>query len=381
MSKGEKIFTLEETLINKFMKKKIQLPKYLIQHLIPDQKLTLLASAGGVGKTQVTSQLSFSVATGEKFLGKFEVNKMGKVLIISTEEDRSEIAQRIKQIETHHLNSIDDPEERKAEKKRIRKLLKKNIRVAYVGADPSFVLSPDENDINRCRILRFCKQELKSPPSLIVIDNQSQLMLGEHNSASAAAIYMRQLVSIMKEVGCAIINLAHTNKASARLKLDQRLSAESLLGSASYINIPRLVLTMTRVKAGEVVIPEHPKPRQIVAIKAAKTNIGGVLEEIIFMNRCSDGVLDYLPLPQSSPDFEYLKIMKFVEENEGMNQSNLSRLLIEEEMLTKNESINLLKRAVNQSYLRIEKGENNAKLYYVNKSKLKELTKTLKEAA
>jgi hypothetical protein len=66
--------------------------------LLPRGKAGILASAGGVGKTQLLVQLAISIVVGRNWLGHFEVDpdaRKGSVLLALAEEDQDEVHRRI----------------------------------------------------------------------------------------------------------------------------------------------------------------------------------------------------------------------------------------------------------------------------------------------
>jgi hypothetical protein len=58
-------------------------------------RVSLLAAAGGVGKTYALVQLALAIATGTPWLGTFQVPRKGRVLLALAEEDLDEIRRRL----------------------------------------------------------------------------------------------------------------------------------------------------------------------------------------------------------------------------------------------------------------------------------------------
>ena len=380
MSKKDSIFNLKNTSIKKLINKTFSPVKFLIMFLIAAKKLISLVSAGGVGKTQIAMQLAFSIMTGEPFLGYFEVRQTGTVLIICTEETKRELVARLKIILNHHLCKIEDEEFRRTEKKRLKKLLKEHTRISYVGADESFCLSPDDQiPTSSTRVKKFCNEKLATPPKLIIIDNQSQLMLGEHNSTSAAALYMKKCVAICSETSAAVLNLAHTNKSSEGNDLEARLSAQSMLGSASFINIPRIIITMARLKATDKVeIPDSVDMADVIALKVSKSNVANTLKETIFLKRCPDGVLELMSVRELAPEQEFVEVANIIQNNAGINQKALRNEIMKELAKSKTGAMNLLQRACESKFVIPGKGKkNNACTYSIDQDKLNELIATI----
>jgi len=376
MPSKDPIFNLKNTSIKKILNKPFQSAKFLVKFLIAAMKLISLVSAGGTGKTQIAMQLAFSVITGEPFLGIFDVLETGTVLIICTEETKEELVARLNLILNHHLQKIEDENIRESEKERLVELLKNNTRISYVGADENFCLYPDDNvPTSTARVKKFCNEKLTNPLKLIIMDNQSQLMLGEHNATSAASSYMKKCVALSVETGSAVLNLAHTNKNSETFDLETRLAPQSLLGSVSYINIPRIIITMALLKTTDkVTLPDSVNRADVVAMKVAKSNIANTLKETIFLKRCHDGVLELISVQELAPEQEFIEIMNIIQNNPNINQSALVDEIMKELGKSKTAANNLLQRACDLNFINATKSKkNNACIYSFDNVKRDEL--------
>ncbi len=65
------------------------------QGVLPLGRVGMLAAGGGVGKSWALIQLALSVATGKDWLGTFEVNEPGAVLLALGEEEAQEVWRRL----------------------------------------------------------------------------------------------------------------------------------------------------------------------------------------------------------------------------------------------------------------------------------------------
>jgi hypothetical protein len=380
-AKKDPIFNFKRTSIEKLISKPVKPVNFLIQFIIAAAKLISLVSAGGTGKTQIAMQMAFSIMTAEPFLGIFEVFGPGVVLIICTEETKQELVARLKTILEHHLAKIEDEEKKESERERLTNLLKERARISYVGTDENFCFYPDESSPSSTqRVKRFCYEELEDSVKMIIIDNQSQLMLGEHNSTSAAALYMKKCVALAKDTNATVLNLAHTNKSSETNDLEVRLAAQSLLGSVSYINIPRMILTMTRLKATDkITLPESIKLSDVVAMKIAKSNLGNTLVETIFLRRCVNGVLELISVQEFLQEQEFIEITKIIEANPTINQTSLIEEIMKGLGKSKRAAANLLNRCVDMEIVLLDRQtKNNACLYTFDKEKRQELYEQIK---
>jgi hypothetical protein len=73
-------------------------PEFLVNGLIEKNSLNILSAESGIGKTLLAFALAKSLVTGEKFLGKFEIKKKCKVLIVDEENSKPHLRERIEKM-------------------------------------------------------------------------------------------------------------------------------------------------------------------------------------------------------------------------------------------------------------------------------------------
>jgi len=102
--------------------------------VLPLGRVGMLAAGGGVGKSWALVQLALSVATGREWLGTFQVDKPGAVLLALGEEEAEEIRRRLYQ--AVRLLGLTEDE---------RTLAAKNIvALPLCGKQAALTFSPDE---------------------------------------------------------------------------------------------------------------------------------------------------------------------------------------------------------------------------------------------
>jgi len=74
--------------------------RFIIDQIMPVPGVAMIAGATGLGKSAIALNGAYSVATGTKFLGRFDCQK-AKVLYVQTELSRTLLAERIRSIGTH----------------------------------------------------------------------------------------------------------------------------------------------------------------------------------------------------------------------------------------------------------------------------------------
>lgn len=86
-----KLLTFEE-----FMSKNmLEEMNWMVEGWVPDRTILFVVAAPESWKTWITFDLAMSVATGEKFLGKYDVKRPGPVIIIQQEDFAGQTAQRL----------------------------------------------------------------------------------------------------------------------------------------------------------------------------------------------------------------------------------------------------------------------------------------------
>ena len=79
-----------------FVNTKMKEYKYLIENVLVQKGITLVASTDGVGKSLLASQLGLSLTTGSPFMGYFPILKTAPVMLIQFELEDEELQRRVK---------------------------------------------------------------------------------------------------------------------------------------------------------------------------------------------------------------------------------------------------------------------------------------------
>lgn len=210
---------------------------WAVADMLPHGHVTLLSANGGVGKSTVALQMAVAVATGTEFLG--QESTQGRVLVFSAEDGDAILHARLAHIAAAAGTTL-----------------------ASLAAHMTVL------DATRCeptmwseagptaRLSWLAERAAQERPSLLIIDNASDVFAAGENDRARVRGFMRCLNVIAATTGAAVLLLAHVDKASVRgLVSADTLSTFS--GSTAWHNSARSRLAMTR--EGEMVSLRHEK--------------------------------------------------------------------------------------------------------------------------
>ena len=215
---------------------------------MPARTTTLLSANGGVGKSNLSLQLAAAVALGRPFLGLDTLP--GKVLLLSAEDETRTVHFRLGNICSDLGVSLADLEGK---------------LVAYDLTQSDCVLWREGGVTPRMQWLSDVVEQHQ--PSVVVIDNASDVFNANENDRAEVRGFMRALNSIAHHSGAAILLLAHVDKASVRMGAGQDTNS-TFSGSTAWNNSARSRWAMTRDND------------RVVSLRHEKCNLGPLQEEI-----------------------------------------------------------------------------------------------------
>jgi RecA-family ATPase len=217
---------------------------------LPRGKVGILAAAGGAGKTMALVQLALSVATGEQWLGEYDVppSERGHVLLALGEEDAEEVHRRLH----YAFRAIwpeDTPGNAQARDEAAR-LAHERITVLPLAGQPVGFVATDRatREVSTTlaheqlvRLLTDAGHEW----SLVVLDPLSRFAGADTESDAAAATRFIQAVEALVDVPGrpTVLLAAHTTKNS-RKGDDNPNDATAVRGSSALTDGARWAMTM-----------------------------------------------------------------------------------------------------------------------------------------
>lgn len=217
-------------------------PTFIWEGLIPANHVTLLAAHGGTGKSLVALLLAVSVAMD---LPLFNVpTRQGPVVFFSGEDDGPLLRHRLRSIcDRMSINPVD--------------LDGKLHLIDATAHDPVLFSQPDRSKSGTTPTydaLRAYVREVK--PVLLILDNASDVFAGSEIDRTAVRAFMRHAALLGRDVGAAVLLLAHVDKTTSRGSGPK--NTEGYSGSTAWSNSARSRLFMSRAEDGSITL-EHQK--------------------------------------------------------------------------------------------------------------------------
>ena len=166
---------------------------FLIDKLIPEKSIIVLAGQSGVGKSMLSLNMSIAVATGTDI---FE-NKSHQSNVIYIDEENRTV--RCKERLRKQLRAMDLNPDRV--KNRLKFLISKNLKIG------------SEQQVNNCFSLKDIEEYIKNyKPKLIILDSLIRFFLGDENSSSDTRHIFDALKMFTEKYDISFIVLHHLGK-------------------------------------------------------------------------------------------------------------------------------------------------------------------------
>ena len=318
-------------------------PSFVWDGLVPADHVTLFGAHGGTGKSMIALQLCVAVAAGLPLFGI--PTRQGPAVFFSGEDGADLLRWRLRFI--CEQIGVDA-----AELASGLHLIDATERDPVLFAESQAGGRRTNRTTPTYDALRAFLVEHK--PALVVIDNASDVFGGNEIDRASVRAFMRSLGLLGREVGAAVVLLAHVDKGTSRGGFGS--NTEGYSGSTAWNNSARSRLFMSRDKAGDLTL-EHQK-----------SNLGKLHEPIRLI--WPEGGLPQLdeqfgPVVQGIADRNHERsllklIYEFTQRGEFVSTATTSRthaakLLRHEpaypDRLKDNEVFDLLRRAERAGYL------------------------------
>ena len=189
-----------------------------------------LIAPGGTGKSSFALTIGCSVAAGQDLLG-IGLRESTNVMVLSYEDDISEIKRRYKALCTAHKLEFSD-----------HALFLPKFRFQLFKLEGS---QPEATDFVSGLVEHLKEQQI----NLLIIDPLSAVNPADENSNSAMAKIIRELSSMAQDADCAVLLVHHTRKISKGERV--KGNAESSRGAKALSDGCRVVTTLSAMSPGE----------------------------------------------------------------------------------------------------------------------------------
>jgi len=200
--------------------------RYVVNHILPRQNVTLLGGHGGSGKSLLALVLAAHCAAGKDWGGLSVMQS--KILFLSLEDPADLVRLRLRRIVAEYALSAE--------------AIESGITIAD-GTDGA-TLAHEASELGT-RSLRFTKafdelRELSSGHGLIVVDNASDAYGANENDRQMVRAFMSALARLAREHDAAVLLLAHIDKNAAKFGS----AGNSYSGSTAWHNSARSRLAL-----------------------------------------------------------------------------------------------------------------------------------------
>lgn len=168
---------------------------WAIEDILYDESLTLLAGFAGKGKSILSLEIAKAVASGQFFLGRFKVNRTGKVLIIDEENSPADI----------HSRFLD---------------MKINPKLPICYCSFQSIKLDDDNCF--AALQETIERE---KPVLVIVDSLVRIHRGRENESDSMAPVMERLRAIVN-MGTNVLVIHHHRKGAGAVEERVRGSSD-----------------------------------------------------------------------------------------------------------------------------------------------------------
>lgn len=233
--------------------------RYVVDHLLPRQNVTLMGGHGGSGKSQLSMILGAHCTSGKEWAGLDVIQ--GRVLVVSLEDPADLVRLRLRRIVAEYGLSADA------------------IEAGFTIADGTdgVTLAHEATELGTRRLVltpAFDQlRDLAAGYSLIIVDNVSDAFMANENERHLVRTFMQGLARIAREHDAAVLLLAHIDKNAAKFGA----AGNSYSGSTAWHNSARSRLALVENDG-------------IVELRHEKANLGRKIDPI-HLTWTDDGVL------------------------------------------------------------------------------------------
>lgn len=229
---------------------------WVVENLIPESGLTILASSPGCYKSYLSQYLSLCVAQGFLFLGQFHVIQ-GTVIYIDEENGEVLLIKRFDQlIKGHEVKEVPD-----------------NVQIVVFQG---LKLDTDEGKAILTRLIE------EYQPILVVLDSMVRLMEGEEDKARDVRVVFDNIKMVMKEHKVAFVILHHLRKDSRKRGGDMG----DLRGSSDFPAMSDVILLLSPSGKASIKVTmvknRYIPLTEVQPFQVSITNPGGFEDSIHF---------------------------------------------------------------------------------------------------
>jgi hypothetical protein len=277
------LFDLADARIDSFLRTPPPPMRWVLEGFLPLGIVAAIVSPGGVGKSQLLMQTSYSVATGIMLAGFWPVGEVGTVLMLCAEDSVDEIHRRVHRIHKQ-LGAAMSAD-------MIKQLADNFLIRSMTGMDVLLTQVSKSNEVSRTRLaeqLLLTAQQAKNL-KLIIIDPAARFRGGDENSNLHGTQFVQTLEYLALNTGATVLVAHHVGKGANK---SQETTQDASRGASSFTDGIRWQLALTSLTSPTKGYSGLPKGARHLYMEAklVKTNYTAPQPEVLLI-RGEDGYL------------------------------------------------------------------------------------------
>jgi RecA-family ATPase len=285
--------------VDRFVDHKPAPVRWLLDEVLPLQKVAILVSPGGTGKTYFSLDLAIAIATGGPVAGGlWQASAPGGVLALYAEEDRDELHRRL--YNTVEAVATDLGREAPLDIQQV----KNNLFIGSVTGKTNLLTAVVDNQVFLTKYVETLIETAKLIPDLklIILDPVSRFRGGDENNNEYATRFIEALEHIAQATGAAVLMVHHTNKGAVRGTDNTQAVSRGASALTDGSRWQAQLRVMSVNDAEEYGIPVDER-RSYVQVSVPKNNYAPPIEDR-WLHRESNGILRAIELRSSAEDRE-----------------------------------------------------------------------------
>jgi len=246
--------------------------KWILDDMIPSSKVGVLSAAGGVGKSNLSNLIAFSITTG-RTIGPFKPPKARRVFILNVEDEAEDMWRRF-----HFLAKLYDVSSKD------KKLIQKNLFI-YPGVGKIGPLMEFEGNNPKPTVYAdwLKKSIIASKPDLVILDTKSRLYGLSENDNDHNTRWLQLLEQITTLTKCSFLIVHHVAKSR------DELSASAGRGGSSLIDNSRFVISAASLNEQDAKDFELDTPENYFKLRLEKSSYAPKTP-IYYFERLNEGI-------------------------------------------------------------------------------------------
>jgi hypothetical protein len=277
------LFDLNQARIDHFLLTPPPPQRWVLDGVLPLGVVAAMVSPGGMGKSQLLMQLSYSVATRILLAGHWQVGESGSVLMLCAEDGVDEIHRRVDRIHKQLGGGLSSAA--------MKQLTDRLFVRSMIGEDLLMTMVGKNNEAIRTILVERLALTAKQAADikLLVIDPASRFRGGDENSNQHATRFVQALEYLAQTTGATVLIAHHASKASA---YGDEATAQSSRGASALSDGIRLQFALTPVAARSKfgANMSDDERRRHVEVSVVKTNYTAPQAPVL-LRREDDGYL------------------------------------------------------------------------------------------